>query len=205
MTKFLITTLALFSMATLSLNAHATLINFDGTSTVGNDSVLAPYFGGSSTVLSISLNFEIATGKKVNESVGSNSASGEITWNDGQERIFTIDSYYLISKSNNGFISFNFNGFGPYINGKNMDDFILRVDIGENPFTSNLLFSDALIGKNVTNRAGISNGNSMSFRTFGESEGNITVAVPVPASIYLFGLGVIILSLRKRHNRVSPL
>jgi hypothetical protein len=202
MKQFLITTLTLFSMGIISLNAHATLINFDGNSTVGDDSVLVPYFGASSTVLSISLNFEVAAGRKVNESSGSNSASGEISWNDGQERLFTIDSYYLISKSSSGFLSFNFNGFGPDINGKNMADFILRVDIGENPYISNLLFSDALIGTNVTNRAGIKNGNSVSFRTFGESEGNITVAVPVPASSYLFSLGMIIISLRKKYNRL---
>ncbi|PKG85663.1 hypothetical protein CXF85_02395 [Colwellia sp. 75C3] len=205
MTKFLITILALLSMASLSLNAHATLINFDGTSTVGNDSLLVPYFGSSSTVLSIALNFEVATGQKVNESVGSNSASGEVTWNDGQERIFTIDSYYLGSVSSNGYLSFNFNGLGPDINGKNMTDFILRVNIGENPFTSNLLFSDALIDKSITSRAAIRNGNVASSRTFGESEGNLTVAVPVPASIYLFSLGMIMLSLRKKYNRVAPL
>jgi len=101
-----------------------------------------------------------------------------------------------------GFLYFNFNGLGANINGKTMTDFVLRVDIGENPHTSNLLMSEALIGKSTTNRAAIQNGNTATFRPLAQSTGNI-VAVPLPATTYLLGLEMLMLMLRTKQNHFS--
>lgn len=137
---------------------------------------------GGGTTVTADLKLNVGTGDWDSAPID---ASGMFTWNNGGLHTYTVSGAFLSSGTSSGALTFHFPGSGPTVNGTFATPFIMRFNIGTNPFTSPDELSDLLLnGAIIDMRVGAAHTFGVIHDTInGNLSGTIQEGVPEPSTI----------------------
>lgn len=128
--------------------AQAAIIQVDAQATyTGTNNYVSMLIPVGTTVTASAVQFDVGPGTP--QTATTSGGSGTFNWNNGGPQVYTVSGIAGPGQSASGILTYNLHGTGPTISGITPDPFIIRFNIGTNPFTTTLELSDLLLGGSV--------------------------------------------------------